>query len=106
MHRRRFSVATLAALSPAWPLSSAAAQPAARRTAPATPFLYREHPAALAFAEELAARRQLDPAWVREQIGQAQRLQAAIRGVTPPARGVPKNWAAYRARFVEPIRLA
>ena len=106
MHRRRFTLAPLAALLPALPPTSAFAQLSNSRPPAPVPYFYSEHPAAMAFADDVAARRQLDPQWVRAQIGQAERLQAAIRGVTPPARGVPKNWAAYRARFVEPIRLA
>lgn len=83
-------------------------RPATADAAVASPaaFLYRDHPPAMAFADDLAVRRDLDAAWVREQIGQAQRSLAAIRGVTPPPQGAPKNWAAYRARFIEPVRLA
>lgn len=69
-------------------------------------FFYRELPAAMAFADDLAQRRGLDAAWVRDQVGRARRLPAAIRGVMPPPQGTPKNWAAYRARFIEPVRLA
>ncbi len=109
MQRRSIALAALAALS--FPATWAQSQPPAKQRPTKRPdarpaFLYRDHPAAMAFADDLAARRQLDPAWVRAQIGQAQRLEAAIRGVTPPPRGVPKNWAAYRARFIEPTRIA
>jgi membrane-bound lytic murein transglycosylase B len=108
MKRRSIPLALFAAsLSPAWSLAAtgpAKNRPAARK--PATERLYRDHPAAMAFADDLAERRGLDSAWVRDQIGHARRLEAAIRGVTPPPAGVPKNWAAYRARFIEPIRLA
>lgn len=68
-------------------------------------FSYRDSPAAMAFADDLASRRDLDPAWVRAQIGAAQRVPAIIRAITPPPTTQPKNWAAYRARFIEPIRL-
>ena len=54
------------------------------------------------FGERL---RSLDPAWVRDQIGQAQRLPQVSRLMAPAPRGTPKNWAAYRARFIEPVRL-
>ena len=87
-------------------LSAHAAQPrkAEPRPAPA-PFSYSQSPAAMAFADDLASRRDLDPAWVRQQIGAAQRVPAIIRAITPPPTTQPKNWAAYRARFIEPIRL-
>ncbi|WP_288254282.1 lytic murein transglycosylase, partial [uncultured Hydrogenophaga sp.] len=109
MQRRSITLAALATLT--LPAAFAQAQPPAkqrpiRRPEARPAFFYGDHPAAMAFADDLAARRQLDPAWVRAQIGQAQRLEAAIRGVTPPPRGVPKNWAAYRARFIEPTRIA
>ena len=59
----------------------------------------------MAFATDLALRRNLDPAWVRQQIGQAQRMPNIIRLMRPAPAGTPKNWAVYRARFIEPIRL-
>ncbi|MBX3609953.1 MAG: lytic murein transglycosylase B [Hydrogenophaga sp.] len=110
MNRRDLFAALLSApaLSAA-PVWSQTDIPAKRRAgapvADAGP-LYRDVPAAMAFADDLAQRRGLDATWVREQIGRARKLDAAIRGVTPPPTGVPKNWAAYRARFIEPIRLA
>jgi len=87
-------------------LSAHAAQPrkAEPRATPA-PFSYSQSPAAMAFADDLASRRGLDPAWVRQQIGAAQRVPAIIRAITPPPATQPKNWTAYRARFIEPIRL-
>jgi membrane-bound lytic murein transglycosylase B len=75
------------------------------RPAPAPAFLYAQSEAAMAFADDLAARRDLDPAWVRDQVGQAQRLPQVSRLMAPAPRGTPKNWAAYRARFIEPVRL-
>ena len=59
------------------------------------------------FAEALAARRpELDAAWVREQLGQARYVPAAAQLIMPPPAGTAKNWAAYRARFVERERIA
>jgi len=69
-------------------------------------FTYDQSPAAMAFAADLAERRQLDPAWVKAQIGAARRVPAITRAVLPPPPGQPKNWIAYRARFIEPVRLA
>ena len=59
----------------------------------------------MALADEIAARNQLDPQWVRDQIGQAQHLPQVVRLMSPAPTGTPKNWAAYRARFIEPVRL-
>lgn len=108
---RRTLLLVLAALAGPALLPALAQTGSAAKVRPAAPpaadtFFYRDSPAAMAFAADMAARRGLDPDWVRDQIGQARRLTAAIRGVTPPPVGVPKNWAAYRARFIEPVRLA
>ena len=66
---------------------------------------YSSQPQAMDFAVDLAMRRDLDVAWVRSQIGQAQRLPQVVRLMQPAPRGTAKNWAAYRARFIEPVRL-
>ena len=66
---------------------------------------YASRPEAMAFAVDLALRRNLDVEWVRQQIAQAQRLPQVARLMLPAPRGTAKNWAAYRARFIEPIRL-
>ena len=66
---------------------------------------YASRPDAMAFADDLAARRDLDPAWVRHAIGQARLLPVTQRLVLPPAKGTAKNWQAYRERFVEPVRI-
>ena len=79
--------------------------PAKQRPAAQLAFFYGQSEAAMAFADDLASRRDLDPAWVRDQIGQAQRLPQVSRLMAPAPRGTPKNWAAYRARFIEPVRL-
>ncbi len=79
--------------------------PSKSRPAAASTFFYLGHAGAMAFANDLAARRNLDPAWVRQQIGQAQHLPAVVRLMSPAPSGTPKNWAAYRARFIEPTRL-
>jgi membrane-bound lytic murein transglycosylase B len=83
--------------------SPAKVRPAAAAKQPA--FTYGQHPEAMAFADDLASRRNLDPAWVRQQVAQAQRIPTVARLMAPAPRGTPKNWAAYRARFIEPVRL-
>lgn len=57
------------------------------------------------FADALAERRDLDPAWVRGALAQARFIPSVTRYIMPPAAGTSKNWNAYRARFVEPIRI-
>ncbi len=57
------------------------------------------------FADAVAVRRDLDPAWVRSALAQARFIPSVIRYIMPPAAGTAKNWNAYRARFIEPIRI-
>ena len=66
---------------------------------------YAQRPEAMRFADDLAERRGLDREWVRQAIGQARLLREVPRLVLPPPKGQPKNWAAYRARFIEPVRI-
>jgi membrane-bound lytic murein transglycosylase B len=67
--------------------------------------LYATRPEALQFADDLAARRDLDREWVRQAVGQAHYLPNVPRLMLPPAKGTAKNWGAYRDRFVEPVRI-
>jgi membrane-bound lytic murein transglycosylase B len=60
----------------------------------------------LAFAAEAAEDRGLDRAWVEAQLAGARYLPSVAKAVMPGAPGSAKNWAAYRARFVEPRRIA
>lgn len=79
-----------------------ASMPAAARVGP----LYATREDAMRFADDVAARRDLDPAWVRATIGGARLLPNVPRLMLPPARGTPKNWRAYRSRFIDPVRIA
>jgi membrane-bound lytic murein transglycosylase B len=58
-------------------------------------------------ADEIAARHpDLGTAWVREQLAQARHVPEVAQLIMPAPAGMAKNWAAYRARFVEPKRIA
>lgn len=57
------------------------------------------------YADDLAQRRDLDPAWVRRALGQAQKLPVVIRLMQPAPRGVAKNWRVYRSRFIDATRI-
>jgi membrane-bound lytic murein transglycosylase B len=61
---------------------------------------------AMLWADELAERRGLDRDWVRDNLGRAQYLPLVARLIAPPPSGQPKNWAAYRSRFIDPVRIA
>ena len=79
----------------------AAAQKAVRGEAP-----YATRDDAMQFADEVAARRHLDRAWVRATIGNARLLSNVPRLMLPPPPGTAKNWRAYRSRFIDPVRIA
>lgn len=57
------------------------------------------------FAREVAERRGFDTAWVVKHLAQARKVETVQRLMMPPPAGQPKNWAAYRDRFVEPRRI-
>ena len=67
--------------------------------------LYATRPDAMQLADDIAQKRNLDRAWVREAVGQSRYLAGIAKAVTPPPVGVPKNWALYRSRFIEPVRV-
>lgn len=71
----------------------------------AAPAGYDSRPEARAFAADVAQRRKLDAAWVLQQLREAKLRPAAQKLIMPPPPGQPKNWAAYRDRFVEPRRI-
>jgi hypothetical protein len=74
-------------------------------SAPAEGPSYANRPEAAAFAAEVAQRRGLPADWVLAQLGQARRLAQVQRLIMPPPPGTAKNWAAYRARFIDPTRI-
>ncbi len=69
-------------------------------------FVYGRRDDVLAFAAQVADERGLDRAWVEEQLAKARYLPSVAKAIMPGAPGSAKNWAAYRARFVEPRRIA
>lgn len=56
-------------------------------------------------ADGIATKLELDQAWVRHAIGAAHFMPGIAKAILPPPVGVPKNWAAYESRFVEPVRI-
>ena len=57
-------------------------------------------------ADDISQRRNLDPAWVRNAVGQARYLPQIARWILPAATGTAKNWRVYRSRFIDPVRIA
>ncbi|WP_445322959.1 lytic murein transglycosylase B [Ramlibacter sp. AN1133] len=66
---------------------------------------YAEREEAMRFGDELAERRNIDPAWVRRMLGQAQNLAVVSRLMQPAPAATAKNWALYRSRFIDPVRI-
>ncbi len=66
---------------------------------------YGEREDVMRFADAMAERRELDAAWVRAALTQARFVPSVARYIMPPPAGTAKNWHAYRARFVEPVRI-
>lgn len=57
------------------------------------------------FGAEVAVRHGIDPAWVEGTLSQARFVPTVARSMMPAPAGSAKNWAAYRSRFVEPMRI-
>jgi membrane-bound lytic murein transglycosylase B len=79
--------------------ASASKQPAL----PGPPYALRED--AMQAADDIAARRDLDRAWVRQTIALARYLPQVAKFIQPPPVGTLKNWRVYRNRFVNPVRI-
>jgi len=80
-------------------------KPAARDDDAPDDVLYGRRDDVLAFAAEVAQERGLDRAWVEAQLARARYQPAVARLVMPAPAGTAKNYAAYRARFLDPQRL-
>jgi membrane-bound lytic murein transglycosylase B len=89
--------------------SSAHAKPRAKvrkaDKAPPTGSSYAAREDARLWAQDAAKRLDLPEAWLQKQVAQAQRITVIEKLVLPPATPAAKNWAAYRARFIEPQRI-
>jgi membrane-bound lytic murein transglycosylase B len=82
----------------------AAAQASLPDSAPDTvPYGRRDD--VMQFGAGVAERHGLDPAWVEVALEQARYIPTVARLIMPPPAGTAKNWAAYRARFVEGRRI-
>ena len=78
----------------------------AKKSASAKSYAYRERKDAMLFADALAQQQGLDPAWVRQTIGEARFIPAIQKQMQPAGHGFVKNWAVYRSRFIEPLRIS
>ncbi|HEY4067377.1 MAG TPA: lytic murein transglycosylase B [Burkholderiaceae bacterium] len=101
------SLAAAAAALLIGPSTAFAAKKTAQAASDDAPDLvtYGSRPDVMAFGADLAARRGLDPAWVQSALQRARFVPSVVRFIMPPPAGTAKNWAVYRSRFVEPIRI-
>jgi membrane-bound lytic murein transglycosylase B len=79
-----------------------------RTTSPSIPTElsgWLDRPEARQLVERLAQDAQIPADWSRQQLAQAQRSSRVQQLIAPPPKGTAKDWAAYRARFVEPKRI-
>ena len=60
---------------------------------------------AMRYADDLARRRDLDPVWVRDAIGQSRFNPTVSRLMQPATQPFVKNWRVYRSRFIDPVRI-
>jgi len=67
--------------------------------------LYATRPEVLQEADAMALRLGLEPRWVRHAIGQSHYMPGIARAIAPPPVGTAKNWAVYRSRFIDPVRI-
>lgn len=58
------------------------------------------------FMDEMVAQHGFERSYLESLFGEARFIDSAVRLVKPAPPGKPKNWQAYRARFIEPIRIA
>ena len=79
----------------------------ARVTAVATPGpLYATRADAMQAADAMAQRTGLRADWVRQAIGHSHLMPSVVRAMAPAPIGMPKNWAVYRSRFIDSVRIA
>ena len=105
MRRRdllRFACATApsAGVLAAWPAPAAASASGLADGAG-----YASRPEVVQWAGEAAARLNLDPHWMLDQMARARFVPVVTRLIMPAPAGTAKNWRAYRARFIEPVRV-
>jgi membrane-bound lytic murein transglycosylase B len=72
---------------------------------PTTGSTFGNTPEVHTLADALAKKYKLSKTWTRQQLSQARRLAGVPKLVLPPPVTNPKNWQAYRERFIEDRRI-
>ncbi|MCL4746167.1 MAG: lytic murein transglycosylase B [Burkholderiaceae bacterium] len=101
-----FALGALAAGATALAIPGAAARAATtRRPAAGKPSHYAAHPELDRFVQRMIELHGFDDASLRRTFGGVRRNAQVLRLIAPPASGFRRSWHAYRARFVEPLRI-
>jgi membrane-bound lytic murein transglycosylase B len=69
------------------------------------PINFGEWQAVSSFVDEMVAKHGFDRGELEAQMRQVRFVESAVQLVKPAPPGKPKNWQAYSARFIEPIRI-
>lgn len=69
------------------------------------PGSYSQRDDARLLADQLAQSFQMDPAWVRSMVAQAQFKDSVAKFIMPAPAGTAKNWGVYRSRFIDAVRI-
>jgi len=69
------------------------------------PINFGEWQAVSTFVDEMVAKHGFDRSELEAQMRQVRFVDSAVQLVKPAPPGKPKNWQAYSARFIEPIRI-
>lgn len=86
----------------------AQSQKTSKSSTTATDRNYGQHAEALRWADAVAQQQGIDAAWLRQQLGEAKRLEQVRRLMTPstgPKKTTARSWATYRSRFIDPVRI-
>lgn len=93
------ATATTAAIAPPAPLSTRPLE----GNLVADGYAHRDD--ARELAKAIAQAQALDPEWVASALAKARYKDIVTKLMMPASPGTAKNWAAYRSRFVEPVRI-
>jgi len=66
---------------------------------------YKQREDAKALAQKIAESHQLPADWVWQEMSQARYRETVAKLIMPASSSTAKNWAAYKSRFIEPIRI-
>jgi membrane-bound lytic murein transglycosylase B len=95
----------LAAPQPAWAKARKKASAAVRADDAPEAVTYGRRDDVMRFGAELAERHGWDRAWVQDALAEAKYQPSVAKYIMPPPTGTAKNWALYRSRFIEPLRI-